>query len=162
MNHYFDDDPVNYELLHNRAIAWLNTPYRHGGKARGLGVDCVNFVSQICYEIGVITEVVDKGYYPPTWYKTHENAIVEAIDDYMINHLNPTINYRVSTLLEISYRPGDLICLQINSPVINHVALKLGGNQIIHASTRAKKVVNESLEAYQKYLRQVYSFWRAE
>jgi len=162
--HYFDDDYEKFQILQARANAWVGTPYQHGGKTIGLGIDCVHFVENLCYEIGIITQItqiVDYGYYPPTWYLTRENAIVEAIDYYLANYLNPAMTYQMSET-DLSNRAGDLLCLQIKSPVINHVAIKLLGNEIVHANTRAKRVVKESVEGYLKYLRRVYSFWRAE
>ena len=161
MAHYFDDNHDNFQLLQARADAWVGTPYRHGGSKIKLGVDCVQFVTLICFEIGVITEVVELGYYPPSWYLKRDNAIVESIDYYMENHLNPAMTHQVSEA-DKNGRAGDLLCFQIKSPVVNHVGVKLLGNRIIHANTRAKKVVVESIEGYRKYLRKVYSFWEAE
>jgi len=160
-SHFFDENYESFSSLQNAANSWLGTPYRHGGKEKMLGIDCVNFVTQLCYEAGIITETEDVGYYAPDWYLTRDNAIIETIDYYLDTYINPAMTYAVAQE-DLSSRAGDLICMQIKSPVINHVAIKLLGNEIVHANTRAKKVVKESIEGYIKYLRRIYSFWRVE
>ena len=161
MSQRFFADAAQWARLQNAALRWEGTPYKAGGKTCKIGVDCVNFVSRLCLESGVIRCTIDRGVYPRKWYATRENAIVSTIDEYMANCLGLDVDYRKSSE-DLTAWAGDLLCLQINSPVVNHVAIKLRHNAVIHASTRAKKVVIESLEAYEKYLKTVYSFWRRE
>ncbi len=122
-----------------------------------MGVDCIHFIENICLESGIMSEIIPAPAYSPTWYNTRENAIIEAIEEYIAKKLCPGVLVARSEK-DKTGKPGDLLCMKINSPVVNHVAVKLWGNEIIHASTRAKRVVVESLEAYQKFINCVYSW----
>ena len=51
------------------AKTWLNTPYHHMGKIKGVGVDCGQFLIAVFENIGHLKPgEVNPGYYPPDWH----------------------------------------------------------------------------------------------
>jgi cell wall-associated NlpC family hydrolase len=40
------------ERIVAEAETWLNTPFRHQGRLKGQGVDCVGFISEVAREAG--------------------------------------------------------------------------------------------------------------
>jgi cell wall-associated NlpC family hydrolase len=51
------------------AKTWLNTPYHHMGKIKGVGVDCGQFLIAVFENIGYLQKgEIQPGYYPPDWH----------------------------------------------------------------------------------------------
>ncbi len=48
------------------ARGWIGTPYHHGARVKGAGVDCAQILIAVYAAAGVI-EPFDPGYYPPDW-----------------------------------------------------------------------------------------------
>jgi NlpC/P60 family putative phage cell wall peptidase len=49
------------------AHTWLNTPYHHMGRIKGVGVDCATLLCEVYAAVGV-TPHVDPGHYPNDWH----------------------------------------------------------------------------------------------
>jgi cell wall-associated NlpC family hydrolase len=51
------------------AKTWLNTPYHHMGRIKGVGVDCGQFLIAVFENIGYLQKgEMQPGYYPPDWH----------------------------------------------------------------------------------------------
>ena len=49
------------------ACAWTRTPFHHGARVRGAGVDCANLLIAVYSAVGLMP-AIDTGYYPPDWH----------------------------------------------------------------------------------------------
>lgn len=66
------------------AQTWLETPFHHASRMKGVGVDCAQLLIAVYHAVGV-TPIVDPGYYPHDWFR-HENRerIVEILEQFMV------------------------------------------------------------------------------
>lgn len=53
------------------AMSWAGTPYHHGQRVKGAGVDCALYLAEVYHRVGLIPEV-RPGYYPGDWHM-HRN-----------------------------------------------------------------------------------------
>jgi len=163
MEHFFNDSYEHYKALEDSIKSWLGTPYQHGANAKGLAVDCVHFVAGVYVESGLISGMQEPSEkYPLDWYKTRNNGTVELIKYHLDEFFLPAEYGYEHKEYPCAIFPGDILCFHISSYVTNHTAIYLTKNRIAHASTRAKAVIIESLEGYQAYLKEVFSFPRRE
>lgn len=101
----------NASLLKKKAFSFLGTRYRFGGSGRN-GIDCSSFVQQVFREMNVSL--------PRT-----------AREQYSVgNAVSPS-----------DLQKGDLVFFQTYARYPSHVGIYLGGNKMIHASSRDRRVV---------------------
>jgi cell wall-associated NlpC family hydrolase len=48
------------------AESWIRTPYRHAGRVKGAGVDCLTLLAEVYERAGVVPHI-DVPYYPADW-----------------------------------------------------------------------------------------------
>lgn len=72
------------DKLITAARTWVNTPFQHQGRLKHIGVDCVNFISEVAKEAGVSSLAIPRNYRP------HEDgklmlqildAVMEPVDE---------------------------------------------------------------------------------
>lgn len=51
----------------NEARSWLETPYHHHGRIKGVGVDCAMLLAEVFQKCGLV-DPVDAGFYPADWH----------------------------------------------------------------------------------------------
>ena len=88
------------------AKQFLGNPYVYGGNSLTKGVDCSGFVQQVMKNFGISVQRSSRSQYASDGYKVTKAEI----------------------------QPGDLVFYGYNGN-IDHVAIYIGGDQIIHAST---------------------------
>jgi cell wall-associated NlpC family hydrolase len=49
------------------ALSWINTPWHHQARLKGVGVDCAQYLCAVYYEAGLIPHV-DPRPYPRDWH----------------------------------------------------------------------------------------------
>jgi cell wall-associated NlpC family hydrolase len=114
------------------ARTWLGTPWMHNQRAKGLGVDCVQFAIASVEPFGV--EVGEKFNY----YRTPRgNSLLEYLDKL------PSTK-RVSEI-----KKGRLLVFKIRGAP-HHVGIATGDNTFIHACTRAGKVIEQTLSVWER------------
>lgn len=111
------------------ARAWLDTPFRHQGRLRGVGCDCIGLVVGVAADLGIVTP--DR-----PGYSRHPAGILQAaLDAALIAAPCPA--------------PGRVLLLRwAGEPT--HVALvgshPAGGLTLIHAYAQSRKVVEHILD----------------
>lgn len=50
--------------LVTEARTWLNTPFRHQGRLKGLGVDCAGFIGEVAHNVGLTQIDIPHDYKP--------------------------------------------------------------------------------------------------
>jgi cell wall-associated NlpC family hydrolase len=100
------------------ADRYLGTRYRYGGETPGVGFDCSGFVQYVFGRHGVNL---------PRTSRQQATA-------------GQALRRGVGTL-----QPGDLLLFATRGSRINHVAIYVGGNRILHSSAGAGKVVYDDL-----------------
>jgi LysM repeat protein len=111
-----DFKPDNVKLLKTKAFGFLGTRYRFGGTSRS-GLDCSAFVQKVFNEMEVNL--------PRTAREQFERGEIVTRGD---------------------MQKGDLVFFRTYASFPSHVGIYLGGNRMIHASSRDKRVVISSFD----------------
>lgn len=119
------------------ATSWLNTPYHHHGKIRGVGVDCAQFLVAVAYENGLITEEQYKSVpnYPVQWHlHNREEKLLEMVESFNCVEIPKELT-----------QPGDIITFQFGR-VTSHLGIKISETEFIHARYDVGRVVINTLQ----------------
>jgi len=128
------------------ARSWKGTKFQHQGNLKGLGVDCVNYVTEVAREAGVSGLEIPKNYRP------HEDGTI------MLQLLNEHM------VLVDEMQPGDVLALCDEAlrdlDIPRHLAfvteLRPQTTMIIHASASGVKEHRMNSQ----WLKRVHSIWR--
>jgi cell wall-associated NlpC family hydrolase len=124
--------PVRPEALVTEARRWLGTPFRHQGRIRGQGVDCIGLVLEPARALGLTD-------YRPGAYSRLPDA----------GTLRRELARHLATVAKPEMRQGDILLLAAPlSPC--HLALigeLAGALTMIHASGPIGRVVEHGIDA---------------
>jgi len=74
---YYFEDPEKQSKLKDVLESWLGTPFRHWSGVKGLGCDCIHFVTGVMTEMGIVHE---NGYeiqrYARDWHIHNEEELL--------------------------------------------------------------------------------------
>lgn len=133
-------------VLVTEARTWLNTKFQHQGRIKGLGVDCVGFISEVAKAAGIDVAI-------PHDYRPHEDGL--RMLGLLKNHME----------LVDAAQPGDVIALidsSLTHPEIpRHLAFVTNVTPkttfIIHASENGR-VSEHRMDAH--WNKRIHSIWR--
>lgn len=125
---------------------WLDTPFRHQGRIKGIGVDCIGLAAGVARELGIA--VVDELDYS----RTPEAArMMFALG----RHL-PRLTAPAGERIGDSLQPGDVVLFSWHGSA-THVGI-FTGDRFVHAYEPAGKVV--AMTATRALRRRVVAAWR--
>lgn len=140
----------------NEARTWLGTPFKHQGRVKGIGVDCLGLVAGVFKSLSVPSKTKDsKGGFVPL-HKFDQTG-------YSTNPDGHTLQEVVSSHLDRKplgdYTPGDIVLMKwMRYP--QHLAIVSdypGGEGIIHSYRSAGKCVEHNLsEDWEKLIVEAY------
>lgn len=120
---------------------WIDTPFAHAGRIKGVGVDCVGILAGAGKACGIID--YDNVNYSP---KTVDSAL-------LVSELS-----RFSDIVPIKDRkPGDILLLAIRGNA-QHTGVLTTHNTFVHAYASAGKVCESSLEPH--FIRSLVAVFR--
>lgn len=132
---------VSREAIVEQAREWKDVRWKHQGRDRHTGVDCVGLVAKVAHELGISD-------YDQTNYQrnTHDNDFVK--------HFAKNMKSKRVFLREV----GDVLLFRdkifsCHAAILSH---KHGVEHIIHAYAKHRKVVEEPLT--DAWLEKVYPF----
>lgn len=101
----------------NFALKYVGNPYRYGGTSLTNGTDCSGFTSQVYKNFGVNIQRTSGGQYSSNGTRVKKSEL----------------------------KPGDLVFFGYNGKV-NHVAIYMGDNKIVHAGSARTGIYVSPLE----------------
>lgn len=126
--------------------SWIGTPWIHGQCLKGVGVDCVRFVSAIGRASGWVPADYHVPVYNQDWALHNTYSMLEAeIQKFLIR---TTSN---------DFRVGDIL-LFVYGKCASHAGIYIGDDMMVHSYIR-KGVIKSSLKHYRKFF---HSAWRQE
>lgn len=128
-------------ILISKAREWLGTSWQHNQRKKGIGVDCVNFLTEVAKESGYQLKPIPKEY--------GRTPITDGIRTY----LNENLEYKNSRDIESE----DILLFKF-AGYNNHVAIATSINTMIHASLPHKRVIENSID--ELWLRMLTGIWR--
>lgn len=130
--------------------SWLNTPYIHKQRVKGVGVDCVQLIIGIALELDLIklSDIADLPIYSIQEYLHDDsNKLLDILEQYKCKKVK-------------NLRPGDILVFQYGRSA-SHVAVLLPDNMIIHARLDLpvpRVVINTYSDEYKERFVRAYSF----
>lgn len=126
------DSPDLGGRLVDAARGCVGTPFHHGGRVKGVGLDCVGLLVVAGRECGL--EIEDDPFYPP--------------NDDNFERLRPALERHCrKVMLGDDMRPGDVVLFRRIGgprPLFNHVGIFTGGGFVHAWSTPSVKAVVET------------------
>lgn len=120
---------VTADLVLAEARDWLGTPFRHQGRRKGVGVDCIGLIVGVAHALGL--DPCDRTGYPR---QPDGRSLEEALDRHLLR-LGPG-----------DMRPGDILLMRIRR-LPQHVGILAERGMLIHAHSSAGRVVEMRLDA---------------
>lgn len=128
------------------AMSWLGTPWHHGGRIKGAGVDCVQFLAGVYHACGLLPEI-DTGDYPPDWmFHRDEERLLYGLREY-------------ATEIDVP-QPGDIVVFKFGR-CYSHAGIVVEAPTMIHAYRDERGVVIGDLDggAFAGRARKYFSVW---
>lgn len=114
------------------AREWIGTPYHHQAAIKGVGVDCIRFITTICN--------IELGRFKRYGRKPNPHFVIEGAKE----------------LFQPAYgKPGDIVLIQWRDNMPMHFGFLDHDNYIIHACGRVGRVVKQRLSKQFN----VHSYW---
>ena len=115
------------------ARAWLDTPFHHQARLKGVGVDCVGLVIGVARELALVPQDLDVLGYP----RTPDGTSLMA-----------TMRQHMTEIDRAAMQPGDVIVVSFDRDP-QHLAIlgdyRHGGLSIIHAAGNTGRVIETRL-----------------
>ncbi len=129
-----DQEQRERQAVIAEARTWLKTPYHHGARVKGAGVDCALLLAEVYAAAGLIPQI-DPGYYSPDWHlHQEEERYLAWIQKYAYQVESPL-------LADVA------MCQGLKSRTYNHSAIVIAWpHQVIHALIRERGVVLGDVE----------------
>jgi hypothetical protein len=135
------------EQVLREALSWLGTPYHHGARVKGAGVDCGQFPAAVFEACGLVPKV-DIGDYPHDWHMHRgEERYLALVEKYFA---------KVADGVPL---PGDLALFKFGR-CISHGAIVIEWPQVIHAYLEAGAVVLDDAAANMGLAKRFVGIWR--
>lgn len=134
------------EEVCNKALEYLDTPFHHQGRLKGIGIDCAGLIVCIAKELDLP-------------YADMKNY-ARIPDGKSLREILKNNTAKEKTLNEA--QPGDILLMRfLNEP--QHVALLMPNNQIIHSYMAVDKVTIHNFDdKWKKRVLSVYEYKNIE
>lgn len=122
-------------MIAEAALSWVDTPYHHQARVKGVGVDCAQLIAGVAEETGHIEPGTPIPFnYSTEWHlHNREEVLLKNLEAFGCTR-------KPSTELE----PGDILCFKYGR-VVSHLGIYVGDNQFVHAANNYGKVVLNTL-----------------
>lgn len=121
------------QAIVDEAKTWLETPYHHQGRVKGVGVDCAQLVAGIAEALGFIEPGTAIPHdYSPEWHIHNREEVLLA-------------NLRAFGCTEVEAPElGDILCFKYGRAV-GHLGIYAGDGMMVHAAIQTGRVVLNTL-----------------
>lgn len=124
--------------LIEEAESWIDTPYHHQAKLKGIGVDCCNFILAIAENCNIV-KPIELAPYNLMWHlHARHEMMLELLEKYGCKKIE------VDLTDPETWPIGSILCLRYGR-TCSHLALVLPELNIIHAAIDFGKVVKQPI-----------------
>jgi cell wall-associated NlpC family hydrolase len=121
--------PEDQKKVVDAAVSWLNTPYIANQRAKGLGVDCIQFLGAVFAEAGLFDitsepDLLDNNYSVQAHWHSNDPRYIEGL----LRHSEE--------VPESDAQPGDVVMFWIGAKDYNHAGIIMKFPECIHADLR--------------------------
>lgn len=128
-----DTPTVTRAAVVQAARAWLETPFHHQARLKGVGVDCAGLVIGVARELALVPADFDVGGYART---PDGSSLMDAATQHMTG------------IEREAMQPGDVVVVRFDAEPQHFGILgdyRHGGLSIIHAASHAGRVIETRL-----------------
>lgn len=130
MTHRPTDEWIERKRVVKIAESWLRTPYRHMGRVKGAGVDCLTLLAEVFHEAALVPKVQIE-FYPQDWMHHRDTE----------RYLEGLMKY--CTEIQGTPQPGDIVLWKAGR-CFSHGAIVVAWPQIIHAQCRCMVMLDDA------------------
>lgn len=124
-----------------QARSWLETPFHHQGRTRGVGCDCGGLVGGVAVALGIV---------PADWWQTTFDPIFGGYDSQPSHGTLQRVCESFMVRHHGAPDVGDVLLMRFGAEP-QHLAIvadyRHGGLSMVHALAASKKVVEHRLDA---------------
>ena len=137
----FDNGEI-WKKFESELFSWLDTPYRDNMKIKKGGVDCIRFIGETLKALKTNADYshIEKNIFPMWWRHTDEEIMYNSLKKGLIDNGFIFVEFEYNRQ---QLKRGDLLLYTIRSRKMNHTAIYIPKNKMIHASVFKRKVVIE-------------------
>ena len=123
-----------------RAEQLLGTPFKIAGRDPEHGIDCCGLMFE-CYDhAGIDARFIDTDEaYTGTWWKTSTKQI-------LLDPLRRILDVSLTTMLPLRAEVGTWLLYSYNGLMVAHMALYVGGGEMIHTFNERFGVVRQAVD----------------
>lgn len=113
------------------AVTWIDTPYHHQARVKGVGVDCAQLVAAVYEEVSGKQVSIPQDYSPEWHLHNKEEKMIDILLG--LGCVEKDVK---------DTQPGDILCFKFGR-VCSHLGIMLHANMFVHARVdQGKTVVN--------------------
>lgn len=120
------------DLLIKEALTWIDTPYHHLARLKGVGVDCAQLMAAI-YESVSNTKINIETYSVEWHLHNRQELMCDTLESFGCIRIDVA-----------DAKPGDILAFKFGR-VNSHLGMLVQDDQFIHANMTAGKVLINSL-----------------
>ncbi|WP_198078818.1 C40 family peptidase [Acinetobacter calcoaceticus] len=126
------------------ALTWLDTPYHHQGRVKGVGVDCGTLICEVYEKVGLMDHL-DPRPYPPDW---HLHQMEQRYLELILGVCDP---------VEGPPQAGDIVLYNFGK-CISHGAIVIEWPQVIHSYLHQGVIIQDGTKG--SLARRIAGFFR--
>lgn len=132
---------------------WKGTEFGWNVGVRQRKTDCSHFFQNLAIQLGILDDfkIVNL---PPEWYLFSEKELLLNNIFSVLENLKENLSYLILDNVEEKFR-GDLLLFNIRSKRINHIAIYLGNDEIIHAFPDAGVIIHPLVGFWERHLKKI-------
>lgn len=123
------------------ARSWLDTPYQHQCRVKGVGVDCAMFIAEVGNNLGLLDPSKLVPNYSKQWHLHNKQEKLKQI----------LLDYGFIEIPLSESKTGDVLGFKYGR-VMSHLAIKSYKDKIIQASVETGKVTESTYEDMKSHL----------
>lgn len=158
MNKIYFANQENAKKLGDELEEWIGTPYKHYCNIKKRGVDCALFLATVFINLKIL-KILDYEYYSKDWHKhSKANIFLNNFEHNVCKNLAENLKIE---RIEISLSPveaGDWLMFASHCKQINHSAIYIGDNKIVHAIQR-RGVIIDKLKTWKPFMKRTYRLY---
>lgn len=138
--------------------SWLGTPYKHYTRVKGRGTDCVLWLADSFFEMGILTKL-EYDYYSRDWYMhTTKEVVLNNFKRHIKKYLKSNLCIKEINVKDNDLMFGDWVlysyCQKTN--LSNHVVLMYEDKKIVECIIRRGVIITDVKDKPIKHIFRVF------
>ncbi len=124
-----------HDKIVTEALSWVDTPYHHQARVKGIGVDCCNLIAAIGENVGLVNSIIIEPYNLQWHLHSSEEIMLKLIESYGCKQIefdkSRQETWPIGSIATFRYGRAN-----------SHLGIIMPNNTLIHAAADYGKVVH--------------------